>query len=98
MSVSRDVTSHWRVMMCAITTRALLTDKGKSLVRANADTWDTQKVCSLLQMHASKSTMPSVDSSVLLGCTVNQTRLSDMTTATPDHTESTGILRAEFRI
>ena len=54
--------------MCAIAARTLLTDKGKSLVRAHADSGDAQRAYSLLQMHASKSTMASVDGSALTGC------------------------------
>ena len=54
--------------MHAVAARTLLTDKGKSLVRSYADTGDAQRMCSLLQRHASKSTMASIDGSVLIGC------------------------------
>ena len=53
--------------MCAVATRTLLTDKGKSLVRAYADSGNAQRIYSLLQAHASKSTMASIDGSVLIG-------------------------------
>ena len=54
--------------MCAVATRTLLTNKGKSLVRSHADSGDAQRAYSLLQTHASKSTMASIDGSVLIGC------------------------------
>ena len=54
--------------MHAVATRALLADEGKSLVRAHADSGNAQRAYSLLQTHASKSTMASVDGSALTGC------------------------------